>query len=97
MRGWPLQPSFPSGTDGVGCCGNVGERYFLFELGGDLGNAVIEFTRKLGVECCAESKDFHFVQAKRDPWQGPREDFERLHASGVNCSQIDSKYESFLL
>jgi glycerophosphoryl diester phosphodiesterase len=76
---------------------NVRERYFLFELGGELGNPSIELTRKLGVECCAAINDFRYVQAKRDTWQGPREDIERLRAGGVTCFQIDSKYESLFL
>lgn len=76
---------------------NVRERYFLFELGGELGTASIELTRRLGVECCAAINDFRYVQAKRDTWEGPREDITRLRAGGVTCFQIDSKYESLFL
>jgi hypothetical protein len=32
--------------------------------------------------------------AKRDEWQGPKEDVAKLRAMGVTHYQVDSRYES---
>jgi glycerophosphoryl diester phosphodiesterase len=75
----------------------VRDRYFLFELASDLNEESFDLTEKLGVDCVAAVNDFRYVMAKRDTWEGPKEDIARLWRLGVRSYQIDSKYEPLLL
>jgi glycerophosphoryl diester phosphodiesterase len=74
----------------------VRERYFLFELASDLDAASFALCEQLQVDCVAAVNEFRYAMAKRDLWEGPREDIERLRKLGVRSYQIDSKYEKLL-
>ena len=73
---------------------DVKKRYFLFELASELDGEAFELCNKLGVDCVAAVNDFRYVMAKRDVWEGPKQDIARLLKLGVPSFQIDSKYES---
>jgi glycerophosphoryl diester phosphodiesterase len=72
----------------------VSERYFLFELGSDLDRARIDFAREAKVTPVAAINTFRYTMAKRDEWLGPKEDIAKLRSLGVECFQVDSRYES---
>ena len=36
---------------------------------------------------------FRYTMAKRDEWEAPKQDIERLRALGVNDYQVDSRYQ----
>jgi glycerophosphoryl diester phosphodiesterase len=71
----------------------VAERYFLFELGSDLDKKSFDLARKLKVVPVAAINTFRYTMAKRDEWEGPREDIARLRAMGLVYYQVDSLYE----
>lgn len=71
----------------------VAERYFLFELGNDIDQAAFDYARKLNVSPVAAINTFRYTMAKRDEWEGPKEDIHRLRALGVKDYQVDSRYE----
>lgn len=72
----------------------IAERYFLFELGSELDQAAFALTRRLGVTPVAAINTFRYTMAKRDEWEGPKEDIGRLRALGVKHFQVDSRYEA---
>jgi hypothetical protein len=72
----------------------VAERYFLFELGSELDQAAFALTRRLGVTPVAAINTFRYTMAKREEWEGPKEDIGRLRALGVKHFQVDSRYEA---
>ncbi len=71
----------------------VAERYFLFELGSDLDQAAVDLARGHGVAPVAAINTFRYTMAKRDEWEGPKEDIARLRRMGVTDYQVDSRYE----
>lgn len=71
----------------------VAERYFLFELGSDLDQTAIDLARKHRLAPVAAINTFRYTMAKRDEWEGPKEDIERLRKMGVTDYQVDSRYE----
>jgi len=71
----------------------VAERYFLFELGSDLGKESFDLARKLKVAPVAAINTFRYTMAKRDEWEGPKEDIAKLRAMGIMHYQVDSIYE----
>lgn len=71
----------------------VAERYFLFELGSELDQEAIAFARKLQVSPVAAINTFRYTMAKRDEWDGPKQDINRLRALDVKLYQVDSRYE----
>jgi glycerophosphoryl diester phosphodiesterase len=71
----------------------VAERYFLFELGSDIDQQAFDLARKLKVAPVAAINTFRYTMAKRDEWEGPKEDIKRLRALGVKDYQVDSRYE----
>jgi glycerophosphoryl diester phosphodiesterase len=75
----------------------VAERYFLFELGSELrtaaGQQAVQLARKHGIPAVAAINTFRYTMAKRDEWEGPKEDVAALRAGGVKYYQIDSRYE----
>ncbi|MBL8232375.1 MAG: glycerophosphodiester phosphodiesterase family protein [Bryobacterales bacterium] len=70
----------------------VSERYFLFELGSELRAESFELARKCNVTPVAAINTFRYTMAKRDEWEGPKEDVAALRALGVTHYQIDSRY-----
>jgi glycerophosphoryl diester phosphodiesterase len=72
----------------------VDSRYFLFELGSLMDRARVEFARQVKVTPVAAINTFRYTEAKRDEWEGPKEDIAKLRALGVDCFQVDSRYES---
>lgn len=71
----------------------VARRYFLFELGSELDGTAFGLARKLGVAPVAAINTFRYTMAKRDEWEGPKEDITRLRALGVDHYQVDSRFE----
>ncbi|MBL8214884.1 MAG: glycerophosphodiester phosphodiesterase family protein [Bryobacterales bacterium] len=71
----------------------VAERYFLFELGSDLDQAAVDLARRHKVAPVAAINTFRYTMAKRDEWEGPKEDIARLRRMGVTDYQVDSRYE----
>lgn len=71
----------------------VAERYFLFELGSVLDKEAFDLSRKLNVAPVAAINTFRYTMAKRDEWEGPKEDIARLRALEVKHYQVDSRYE----
>ncbi len=76
---------------------NVASRYFLFELASDLDEEAFALTRHYNTDCVAAVNTFRYTQARRDEWEGPKQDIARLRALGVTSYQIDSRYQSLLL
>jgi glycerophosphoryl diester phosphodiesterase len=76
--------------------GDLARRYFIFELGSELSQATYNLCRRLQVEPVAAINTFRYTMAKRDEWQGPREDITHLRRMGVVTYQIDSLYEPIL-
>lgn len=72
----------------------VAERYFLFELGSELQQPSFDLARRLSVAAVAAINTFRYTMAKRDEWEGPKEDVARLRQMGVTHYQVDSRYES---
>jgi hypothetical protein len=72
---------------------DVKARRFLFELASDLDAEALALCRKHGVTAVAAINTFRYTLAKRDEWQGPKEDAQRLRQLGVLHYQIDSRYE----
>ncbi len=73
---------------------DVGSRYYLFELASDITPATVAACRQAGIPCVAAINTFRYTMAKRDEWEGPKEDAARLLALGVTHFQIDSRYGS---
>ncbi|MBS1824112.1 MAG: hypothetical protein JST93_02210 [Acidobacteria bacterium] len=71
----------------------VAERYFLFELGSEIDQNVVALARSLKVSPVAAINTFRYTMAKRDEWEAPKQDIERLRALGVNDYQVDSRYQ----
>lgn len=71
----------------------VAERYFLFELGSEVDQQAFELARKLQVTPVAAINTFRYTMAKRDEWEGPKQDINWLRALGVKDYQVDSRYE----
>lgn len=71
---------------------DVAARYYLFELASDISPATVALCRQAGVPCVAAINTFRYTMAKRDEWEGPKEDATRLLAQGVTHFQIDSRY-----
>lgn len=71
----------------------VADRYFLFELGSDLDQATADLARQHKVSPVAAINTFRYTMAKRDEWEGPKEDIARLRRTGVTDYQVDSRYE----
>jgi len=71
---------------------DVASRYYLFELASDITPATVALCRKAGIPCVAAINTFRYTMAKRDEWEGPKEDAGRLLALGVTHFQIDSRY-----
>lgn len=71
----------------------VAQRYFLFELGSELDTQAVALARKLQVTPVAAINTFRYTMAKRDEWEGPKEDIHRLRGLGVKDYQVDSRYE----
>lgn len=72
---------------------DTARRYFLFELASDLDADALRLTRRLNVDCVAAVNTFRYTMARRDEWEGPKQDIARLRSLGVPCFQIDSRYE----
>lgn len=72
---------------------DVKARRFLFELASDLDASALALCRQYGVTAVAAINTFRYTMAKRDEWQGPKEDAQRLRQLGVLHYQIDSRYE----
>lgn len=72
---------------------DVKSRRFLFELASDLDAEALALCRKHDVTPVAAINTFRYTMAKRDEWQGPKEDAQRLRQLGVLHYQIDSRYE----
>lgn len=72
---------------------NVQRDYFLFELGSIIDNEPVKLCRELKVEPVAAINTFRYTMAKRDEWEGPKEDINRLLKLGIESYQIDSMYE----
>ena len=73
---------------------DAASRYYLFELASAITPATVALCRKANVPCVAAINTFRYTMAKRDQWEGPREDAARLLALGVTHFQIDSRYGS---
>lgn len=71
----------------------VAERYFLFELGSELDQPTIQLARRHKVTSVAAINTFRYTMARRDEWEGPKEDVARLRGLGVDHYQVDSRYE----
>jgi glycerophosphoryl diester phosphodiesterase len=71
----------------------VAERYFLFELGSVMQSADIELARQHRIAPVAAINTFRYTMAKRDDWEGAKEDITRLRQLGVTDYQVDSRYE----
>jgi len=71
----------------------VAERYFLFELGSVLDRNTVDFAHRTKVTPVAAINTFRYTMAKRDEWEGPKEDIAKLKSLGVECFQVDSRYE----
>ena len=71
----------------------VAERYFLFELGNDIDQHAFDLARKLNVVPVAAINTFRYTMAKRDEWEGPKQDIQRLRALGIKDYQVDSRYQ----
>jgi glycerophosphoryl diester phosphodiesterase len=71
----------------------VGERYFLFELGSDIHQETFDLAMRSKVVPIAAINTFRYTMAKRDEWEGPKEDILRLRTLGVRDYQVDSRYE----
>jgi glycerophosphoryl diester phosphodiesterase len=71
---------------------DVPSRYYLFELASDITPATVALCRQANVACVAAINTFRYTMAKRDEWEGPKEDAARLLALGVTHFQIDSRY-----
>jgi len=76
---------------------NVSRDYFLFELGSDLKQESYDLCRQLKVVPVAAINTFRYTMAKRDEWEGPKEDIAALRKLGVAHYQIDSRYGPLLL
>jgi glycerophosphoryl diester phosphodiesterase len=74
----------------------VKKRYFLFELASDLNFEASDLCKQLGVDAVAAVNTFRYTMAKRDEWEGPKEDIQKLLKLGITSYQIDSRYESLL-
>lgn len=74
----------------------VKKRYFLFELASDLDSEASDLCKRLGVDAVAAVNTFRYTMAKRDEWEGPKEDIQKLLKLGITSYQIDSRYESLL-
>ncbi|MBL8290424.1 MAG: hypothetical protein JNN08_01235 [Bryobacterales bacterium] len=72
----------------------VAQRYFLFELGSDLDESAIQLAVRNKVTPTAAINTFRYTMAKRDEWEGPKEDIARLRSLGLRHYQVDSRYES---
>ncbi len=75
---------------------DVKKRYFLFELASEVDGEPVDLCKRLGVDVVAAVNTFRYTMAKRDEWEGPKEDIRRLLGLGVSTYQIDSRYESLL-
>jgi hypothetical protein len=75
---------------------NVARDYFLFELGSDLRQESFDLCRKLNVTPVAAINTFRYTMAKRDEWEGPKEDIAALRKLGVAHYQVDSRYAPLL-
>lgn len=71
----------------------VARENFLFELGSELSAESFSLANRLGVVPVAAINTFRYTMAKRDEWEGPKEDIATLRALGVASFQIDSRYE----
>lgn len=76
---------------------NVSRDYFLFELGSDLKQESYDLCRQLKVTPVAAINTFRYTMAKRDEWEGAKEDIAALRKLGVAHYQIDSRYSPLLL
>ncbi len=72
----------------------VAQRYFLFELGSELDQSAIDLALRHNVTPTAAINTFRYTMAKRDEWEGPKEDIARLRSLGLRHYQVDSRYES---
>ncbi len=73
---------------------DVKKRYFLFELASEVDVEAVGLCSRLGVDCVAAVNTFRYTMAKRDEWEGPKQDIEKLLKLGVKCYQIDSRYST---
>ena len=64
-------------------------------MGSELGKESFELAGKLSVTPVAAINTFRYTLAKRDEWEGPKEDIGKLRALGVKDYQVDSRYEPF--
>jgi glycerophosphoryl diester phosphodiesterase len=71
----------------------VAARYFLFELGSELTSTDLELAGEHRVTPVAGINIFRYTLAKRDEWEGAKQDVGRLRQMGVTHYQIDSWYE----
>jgi glycerophosphoryl diester phosphodiesterase len=76
---------------------DVKKRYFLFELASEVNVEGVGLCKRLGVDAVAAVNTFRYTMAKRDEWEGPKEDIQRLLSLGVSTYQIDSRYEALLI
>jgi glycerophosphoryl diester phosphodiesterase len=73
---------------------DVASRYYLFELASAITPETVALCRQARVPCVAAINTFRYTMAKRDEWEGPKQDAARLLALGVTHFQIDSRYGS---
>jgi glycerophosphoryl diester phosphodiesterase len=79
-------------TKAIAAGEDVANRYYLFELASDITAATVAACRNAQIPCVAAINTFRYTMAKRDEWEGPKEDTARLLALGVTHFQIDSRY-----
>ncbi|MCZ2153689.1 MAG: glycerophosphodiester phosphodiesterase family protein [Bryobacterales bacterium] len=75
--------------------GDIGSRYFFFELANEIRPETVALCHKLSVTPVAAINTFRYAMASRDEWLGPREDAARAKKIGIRHFQIDSRYEEF--
>lgn len=74
---------------------DVKSRYFFFELASEITPEKMTLCRKAEVTPVAAINTFRYTMAKRDEWEGPKEDAASAKAIGIQHFQIDSRYEPF--
>ncbi|HOZ47399.1 MAG TPA: glycerophosphodiester phosphodiesterase family protein [Candidatus Hydrogenedentes bacterium] len=86
----PWRP--PSSESGEVLDGALGERYFVFKHGQDLGEEAVREFQAMGLPIVASINLFHY--RKMDPRISGSADVKRLIELGVTGFQIDAAYES---
>jgi hypothetical protein len=65
---------------------------YLFELAGSWETSWLPFAKQHKLDAVAAVNTFRYRMAKRDDWEGPKEDIARLLGLGVDAFQIDGRY-----